>query len=78
MTIDDKLRLIRGMLESSVHTDPPEVFDDVFMPLDRDSLLQSACSFGTPQYYVDLDSFSERARSFRESFMKEIPRSVFF
>ncbi|OHD55240.1 MAG: hypothetical protein A2Y33_16265 [Spirochaetes bacterium GWF1_51_8] len=78
MTIDEKLRLIRGMLESPETADPPEVFRDVITSLDRDSLLESVRRYATPHYYVDLGGFSERARFFRETFGKEIPRSVFF
>jgi diaminopimelate decarboxylase len=57
---------------------PPEVFLDAIRRIDGETLLESARGFGTPQYFLDLDSLKERALFFARTVREHIPNCGLF
>ena len=78
----DKLSVIydavRKIWMKRERIDDGAAFASYIRSLKRDTLLESAKKFGTPQYILDKESVRERAEFFIKTFKKHIPNSRFF
>lgn len=57
---------------------PPGAFDDIIQAVKRDIFLESARTFGTPHYLLDLEALKTRARYFSDVMRRHIPQGEFF
>jgi diaminopimelate decarboxylase len=61
-----------------IHNTSPDYFKDAVNSLNRETILESARKFGTPQYLLNLDRLRERAIFFSHTMRHHIPNSEFF
>ena len=64
--------------EEPVHLSPPGEFATAIREVRPAVLLESARTYGTPQYILDLDRLKERAQLFSRTFSQYLPHSDFF
>jgi diaminopimelate decarboxylase len=61
-----------------IHTNQAEDFNNAILAASPAALLESAQTFGTPQYILDLDRLKARALFFSQTLRQDLPNSDFF
>ncbi|HUV36254.1 MAG TPA: alanine racemase [Patescibacteria group bacterium] len=61
-----------------IRESPPDAFHDAIKRIDSGVLLESAGTYGTPQYFLDVDDLKERAAHFARTVRNHIPGSELF
>jgi diaminopimelate decarboxylase len=69
---------IEEILHEQIVNNDPDFFAETVKTLNKEILLDSAQTFGTPQYLLDRDLLKERALFFSQTMRKYLPQSEFF